>query len=85
MSGWEASEGEHWALEHRRLLGGLGAHERAHVVVAHLIGKTNGWKAILNVLTAHYGARIPSISEQQAATAAHTRSDRPETRPRRRH
>jgi transposase-like protein len=24
----------------------------------NLIGKTNGWKAILNVLTVHYGARI---------------------------
>lgn len=23
-----------------------------------LIGKTNGWKAILNVLTVHYGDRI---------------------------
>jgi transposase-like protein len=23
-----------------------------------LIGRTNGWKAILNVLTVHYGARI---------------------------
>jgi len=24
----------------------------------NLIGRSNGWKAILNVLTVHYGARI---------------------------
>ena len=24
----------------------------------NLIGRTNGWKAILNVLTVHYGARV---------------------------
>jgi putative transposase len=24
----------------------------------NLVGRTNGWKAILNVLTVHYGARV---------------------------